>query len=248
MTKVAVVTGGSRGIGSRCAVDLARHGWDVVVGFRHGATTARDVAAEVEALGQRALAFQVDIASEGEVVEMFRRARSDLGAIGALVNSAGITDVPCRVDEMDAERISRMMAVNVLGSFLCAREAVRTMSSRHGGAGGSIVNVSSGASRIGSPGEYVDYAASKGAVDVLTIGLAKEVGGEGIRVNAVRPGLIDTEIHARGGQPQKLQRVAPTVPVGRAGRPEEVAAAITWLCSEDASYVNGAILDVAGGR
>lgn len=248
MTKVAVVTGGSRGIGARCAVALGGDGWDVAIGFGGDEQAARAVVKEVEALGRRAAAWRVDLASEPQVVELFSRATEQLGPIAALVNNAGIVDRPSRLDEMDAGRIERMMRINVVGSILCAREAVRRMSARRGGAGGVIVNVSSGATKVGSPGEYVDYAASKGAIEVFTIGLAKEVGGEGIRVNAVRPGVIQTEIHERSGQPDKPERVGATVPLGRSGQPEEVAGAVRWLCSDEASYVSGAILDVTGGR
>jgi NAD(P)-dependent dehydrogenase (short-subunit alcohol dehydrogenase family) len=191
---------------------------------------------------------QADVSLEDDVAELFGRVDAELGPLGALVNNAGIAAPPRRVDELDAARLARMMAVNVIGPFLCAGQAVRRMSRRHGGSGGSIVNVSSGATRVGSPGEYVDYAASKAAVETMTLGLAKEVGGEGIRVNAVRPGIIDTEIHARTGQPDKPTRLAPTVPLGRPGTPGEVAAAVTWLCGDEAGYVSGAVLDVTGGR
>ena len=227
---------------------FARNGWDVAVGYQRDDDAAGYVVAEVEALGQHGVAIGVDVASESDVIGLFERARNELGEVQAIVNNAGIVDVPCRLDEMNVARIKRMMSVNIIGTFLCAREAVRTMSTRHGGGGGAIVNVSSGATKIGSPGEYIDYAASKGAIEVLTIGLAKEVGGEGIRVNAVRPGIIETDIHARGGQPDKPERLAKSVPNGRAGKPHEVAAAIQWLCTDEASYVNGAILDVTGGR
>jgi len=243
-----VVTGGGRGIGAACALGLARAGWDVAVVYVADADAARAVVGAVAAEGRRALAVQADVSLEDDVAELFGRVDAELGPLGALVNNAGIAAPPRRVDELDAARLARMMAVNVIGPFLCAGQAVRRMSRRHGGSGGSIVNVSSGATRVGSPGEYVDYAASKAAVETMTLGLAKEVGGEGIRVNAVRPGIIDTEIHARTGQPDKPTRLAPTVPLGRPGTPGEVAAAVTWLCGDEAGYVSGAVLDVTGGR
>ena len=246
--RVALVTGGSRGIGAQCALRFARMGWDVALSYQSDDHAGTAVTAEIEALGQRGIALRADVSSESDVVDLFDHVHAVLGTVGALVNNAGIVDVASRLDEMDAARIEHMMSVNVVGTFLGAREAVRRMSTRHGGNGGAIVNVSSGATRIGSPGEYLDYAASKAAVEALTLGLAREVGGEGIRVNAVRPGIIDTDIHARGGQPDKAALVGSTVPLGRSGTPEEVAAAICWLCSDDASYINGAILDVTGGR
>jgi len=248
MERIAVVTGGGRGIGAACALGLARAGWDVAVVYVADADAARAVVGAVAAEGRRALAVQADVSLEDDVAELFGRVDAELGPLGALVNNAGIAAPPRRVDELDAARLARMMAVNVIGPFLCAGQAVRRMSRRHGGSGGSIVNVSSGATRVGSPGEYVDYAASKAAVETMTLGLAKEVGGEGIRVNAVRPGIIDTEIHARTGQPDKPTRLAPTVPLGRPGTPGEVAAAVTWLCGDEAGYVSGAVLDVTGGR
>jgi NAD(P)-dependent dehydrogenase (short-subunit alcohol dehydrogenase family) len=248
MPEMVIVTGGSRGIGAECSLAFARRGWDVAIGYLNDDAAARKVTAAVEALGRSAIAYRTDVGREQGVLDLFTRAQGELGPVRAVVNNAGIVSPPSRLDEMKADRIAEMMRVNVIGTLLCAREAVRNMSTRHGGAGGSIVNVSSGATRFGSPGEYVDYAASKGAIEVFTIGLAKEVGPEGIRVNAVRPGVIVTDIHTRGGQPDKPQRLAASVPLGRAGRPEEVAAAIQWLCTDEASYVNGAILDVTGGR
>jgi NAD(P)-dependent dehydrogenase (short-subunit alcohol dehydrogenase family) len=200
------------------------------------------------AMGSRAAAFKADVASNDDVVRLFAAVDEDLGPLDAMVNCAGIVAEKARVDEYSSERIERVFAVNVVGSFLCAGEAVRRMSTRHGGHGGSIVNVSSAASRLGSPGEYVDYAASKGAIDTMTVGLAREVAAEGIRVNAVRPGLVDTTIHASGGQPDRVQRLAGSIPMGRPGEPPEVATAIAWLCSDEASYVTGALLDVSGGR
>ena len=246
--KVAVVTGGSRGIGAATAHILAVQGWDVAVGYLQDRDGAESVAGECRSLGRRARAMQADVGSESDIVSLFTSIDNELGTLGALVNSAGIVDLKARVDEYLSGRVERMFAVNVVGSFLCAREAVRRMSTSHGGSGGSIVNISSAAARLGSPGEYVDYAASKGAIDTMTLGLAREVASEGVRVNAVRPGLVHTTIHASGGQPDRLERLAGTVPMGRAGRPDEIASAVAWLCSDEASYVTGAIVDVSGGR
>ncbi len=242
------MTGGSRGIGAATATLMAARGWDVCVGYRADAEAADRVADSCRAVGQRAIVVPVDVSREADVVGLFEAVDAALGRPEALVNSAGIVDQPAAVAAMTFARLDRMFAVNVIGSFLCAREAIRRMSSRRGGVGGTIVNVSSAASRLGSPGEYVDYAASKGAVDTMTLGLAREVAEEGIRVNAVRPGLVDTEIHARGGQPDRVRRLAPTIPMRRVGEATEVANAIIWLCSEEASYVTGALLDVSGGR
>ena len=245
---VAVVTGGSRGIGADTAVALATQGWDVCVGYRENADAARRVVAACRARGRRAHAVRVDVGAEQPILDLFRAVDAELGTPGALVNNAGIVAPRSRLDEMGIERLQHMMQVNVVGAFLCAREAVRRMSTARGGAGGVIVNVSSAASRLGSPGEYVDYAASKAAIDTMTIGLAREVATEGVRVNAVRPGLIETEIHASGGQPDRIDRLRDSIPMGRAGRPGEVAEAIAWLCSDESSYVTGALLDVSGGR
>ncbi|WP_322751679.1 MULTISPECIES: SDR family oxidoreductase [unclassified Frankia] len=247
MRSVAVVTGGSRGIGAATAVLLARRGWDVCIGFRAAAASARQVVAECKAAGVAAVAVPTDVTSPDAVAALFMAADA-MGPVAALVNNAGIVAGPARVEEMTHDRLVAMFAVNVVGAFLCAGHAIRRMSTRHGAAGGVIVNVSSAAARLGSPGEYIDYAASKGAIDTMTIGLAKEVAADGIRVNAVRPGLIRTDIHASGGQPGRIERLATGVPMGRGGEPDEVAHAITWLCSPEASYVTGAILDVTGGR
>lgn len=247
MSEVAVVTGGSRGIGAATAILLARRGWAVCLSYREAEAAARDVVAECEAAGVTARAVAADVSVPEDVSALFTAA-DEVGRLTVLVNNAGIVDVRARVDEMTPARLDRMFAVNVIGSFLCAGEAVRRMSRRHGGSGGVIVNVSSAAARLGSPGEYVDYAASKGAVDTMTLGLAREVADEGIRVNAVRLGLIDTEIHASGGQPDRLERMADVIPMKRGGQPEEAAEAIGWLCSDAASYVTGALLDVTGGR
>ena len=243
-----VITGGSRGIGAACVLRAARAGYPVVFSYREDAKAAATVARTVEREGGRALALRADVAVADDVMQLFIAAERAFGPIGALVNNAGITAPHARVDEMDAARLARIFTTNVVGSFLCAREAVRRMSTRQGGSGGAIVNVSSAAARLGSPGEYVDYAASKGAVDTFTLGLAREVAAEGIRVNAVRPGLIRTDIHANAGQPGRVERLQSTVPMQRGGSADEVAAAILWLLSAEASYVTGTLLDVAGGR
>jgi NAD(P)-dependent dehydrogenase (short-subunit alcohol dehydrogenase family) len=242
-----LVTGASRGIGAAVARQAAAAGWHVAVHCARDAAAAEAVAADVRAAGRQALVVRADVADEAALLAMFARI-DDAGGLSGLVNNAGVVDVAQRVDEMSTARLQRMLAVNVLGPMLCAREAVRRLSTRHGGPGGPIVNLSSAAARLGSPAQYVDYAASKGAIDVFTLGLAREVAAEGVRVNAVRPGIIETDIHASGGDPGRAARLGPQVPIGRAGRADEVAAAVVWLLSDGASYTTGALLDVAGGR
>lgn len=246
--KVLIVTGGSRGIGAAVARLAAQGGYAVGVSYLRNRSDAEAVVASIAAKGGVALAFQADVAVERDVVRLFEQADAGLGRVTALVNNAGILEKQCRVEDMDSVRIGRIFATNVIGSFLCAREAVRRMSTRHGGAGGAIVNLSSRAARLGSPNEYVDYAASKGAIDTFTIGLAKEVAADGIRVNAVSPGVIYTDIHASGGDPGRVDRIKDSIPMRRGGTPEEVARAVLWLLSDDAAYTTGASIDVAGGR
>jgi NAD(P)-dependent dehydrogenase (short-subunit alcohol dehydrogenase family) len=248
LDQVLLVTGGSRGIGAATAVLAARKGWAVAVNYTRDERAAGEVVARIQADGGHAFAAQADVAEEEQVLRMFAQVDAKLGRLTGLVNNAGVVDVSQRVDEMSVARLKRMFDVNVIGSMLCAREAVRRMSTRHGGTGGAIVNLSSAASRLGSPGQYVDYAAAKGAIDVFTIGLAKEVGAEGIRVNAVRPGLIETEIHASGGLPDRVRELAHLVPMQRGGTAEEVAQAIVWLLSPEASYTTMSLVDVSGGR
>ncbi len=248
MQKIILITGGSRGIGAATAYLAAQYGYAVAISYVHNRTTADGVVTAITAAGGQALAVQADVAQEADVLRMFVKVDEVLGRITALVNNAGVLEAQSRVEHMTAERITRVFATNVLGSFLCAREAVRRMSTAHGGPGGAIVNLSSRASKLGSPGEYVDYAASKAAVDTLTIGLAKEVAAEGIRVNAVSPGLITTDIHASGGEPGRVERLKDSVPMGRGGTAEEVAQAVLWLLSDAASYTTGTCLDVSGGR
>ena len=245
---IALVTGASRGIGAATALACARAGYDVAVNYVRDAAAADAVVAQVRALGRRAIAVAADVSQEAEVLRLFAAVDADLGPLAALVNNAGVVDIAARVDAMSAARLARMFGINVIGSMLCAREAVRRMSTLHGGAGGSIVNLSSAAARIGGPGQYVDYAAAKGAIDTFTLGLAREVAAEGIRVNAVRPGIIDTDIHAAGGAPGRAAQMAPQLPMRRAGTAAEVAQAIVWLLSDAASYTTGAVLDVTGGR
>jgi len=245
---IALVTGGGRGIGAETARLVAARGYAVCVNYRANRAAAEAIVAEIEGRGGHAIALRADVSIEAEVVAMFEAIDERLGRVTALVNNAGIIDRQTRVEHLDAARITRMLATNVTGAFLCAREAVRRMSTAHGGAGGAIVNVSSRAAQLGSPGEYVDYAASKAAVDALTIGLAKEVAREGIRVNGVRAGIIDTEIHATGGEPARVARLGPQQPMGRGGAAIEVARAIVWLLSDEASYTTASFIDVAGGR
>ena len=248
MNRTLLVTGGSRGIGAATAVLAAARGWAVAVNYTRDAAAAEGVAAQVRAHGRRAIVLQADVADEAQVLAMFNAIDRDLGPLTGLVNNAGIVDVAARIDAGSAARWQRMFAVNVIGSMLCAREALRRMSTAHGGRGGVIVNLSSAAARIGAAGQYVDYAAAKGAIDTFTLGLAREVASEGVRVNAVRPGIIETDIHASGGEPQRAAQLAPQVPMRRAGSAQEVAAAIVWLLSEESSYTTGAVLDVTGGR
>lgn len=248
MDKVLIVTGGSRGIGAAVARLGAEQGYAVCISYLSNRAAAEQVVASIAGKGGRAIAVQADVAVEAQVVRLFEQVDSALGPLTALVNNAGVLERQARVEDMDAERLGRVFATNVVGSFICAREAVRRMSTRHGGAGGAIVNLSSRASRLGSPGEYVDYAASTAAIDTLTVGLAKEVAAEGIRVNAVSPGLIYTDIHASGGEPGRVDRVKHAVPMQRGGQAEEVAQAVLWLLSDQASYTTAATIDVSGGR
>jgi len=248
MKKVIVITGGSRGIGAAIAHLAAEEGYAVCVSYINNRPAADAVVASIAEKNGIAIAVRANIAVEDEVVRLFEQVDSTLGCVTALVNNAGILEKQSRVENMNSERINRVFSTNVVGSFICSREAVRRMSRKHGGNGGAIVNISSRASRLGSPNEYVDYAASKAAIDTLTIGLAKEVATEGIRVNAVSPGIIYTEIHASGGEPGRVDRVKDTIPMKRGGYPEEVAKAVLWLLSDAASYTTGATIDVAGGR
>jgi NAD(P)-dependent dehydrogenase (short-subunit alcohol dehydrogenase family) len=241
--KVLVVTGGGRGIGAATARLAAERGYRVCLNYRKDKDAAERLAREIGGL-----AVQGDVAAEADVVRLFQTVDEKLGRVDVLVNNAGIVDRGARVESMSAERIQRMLAVNVLGSFLCAREAVKRMSKRAGGAGGAIVNLSSIAAKLGAPGEYVDYAAAKGAIDTFTVGLAKEVGPDGIRVNCVRPGVIRTEIHRASGDPARVERIGSAAPLGRAGESDEIARTILWLASDEASYISGALLDVSGGR
>jgi len=248
MNKVLLVTGGGRGIGAATALLAAEQGWAVAVNYTANSLAADEVVRQIRAAGGQAISVKADVADETQVLRMFEHIDAKLGRLSGLVNNAGVVDVAARVDEMSVARWKRMFDVNVIGSLICAREAVRRMSTRHGGEGGSIVNVSSAAARLGSPGQYVDYAAAKGAIDAFTIGLSKEVAAEGIRVNAVRPGLIDTEIHASGGLPNRVKDLQHLVPAQRGGTAQEVAQAIVWLLSDAASYTTMSFLDVSGGR
>ena len=248
MDKVLLVTGGSRGIGAAICLLAARKGWAVAVNYTANSLAADEVVREIRAAGGRAMAVQADVADEAQVLRMFGQVDAKFGRLTGLVNNAGVVDVTARVEDMSVARFKRMFDINVIGSLICAREAVRRMSTRHGGPGGSIVNLSSAAARLGAPGQYVDYAAAKGAIDAFTIGLAKEVAGEGIRVNAVRPGLIETDIHASGGLPNRVKDLQHQVPMQRGGTAEEVAEAIVWLLGEGASYTTMSLIDVSGGR
>ena len=245
---LALVTGGSRGIGRATALLLAQAGYRVAINYRKRTAEAQQVVNEIAAQGGSAFAVQADIADEVQVMRMFQQLDQQDGALRVLVNNAGVLFTQCRVEDLDAERIQRVFATNVIGSFICCREAVKRMSTAHGGLGGAIVNVSSAASRLGAPNEYVDYAASKGAMDTLTNGLSLEVAAHGIRVNSLSPGLLLTEMHADGGEPGRVDRVASSLPMGRGGQANEVAEAILWLASDAASYVTGTFIDAAGGR
>jgi len=248
MRKVLLVTGGSRGIGAATSLLAAQKGWAVAVNYTANSQAADDVVAQIQKAGGEAMSVQADVANEEQVLAMFEKVRSTLGPLQGLVNNAGVVDVSARLDQMSMARWRRMFDINVLGSLLCAREAIRQMSTLHGGQGGSIVNLSSAAARLGAPGQYLDYAAAKGAIDSFTLGLSKEVAAEGIRVNAIRPGLIDTEIHASGGLPNRVKDLEHLVPAKRGGTAMEVAHAIVWLLSDDASYTTMSLLDVSGGR
>ena len=248
MDKVILITGGSRGIGAATAILAAQQGYRICINYLTDAAAAHEVLARVHALGAKAIAVQADVSNEEEIISLFTRVDEELGPITALVNNAGTVGLKSRVDEMSESRILHTLRTNVLGPILCSRYAVLRMSPRYGGQGGNIVNVSSGAARLGSPNEYVDYAASKGALDTFTLGLSKELAGEGIRVNAVRPGLIFSEFHALSGDPGRVSTLESSIPMGRGGRPEEVAEAIIWLLSDKASYATGTFIDLCGGR
>ena len=248
MKRVLLITGGSRGIGAATALLAAQDGWAVAVNYANNQAAANQVVQAIAQAGGQAIAVQGDVADEAQIVRMFATVDQQLGPVTGLVNNAGVVDVTARVEDMSWQRLERMMRINVLGSFACAKEAIRRMSTRHGGQGGVIVNLSSVAARLGAPAQYVDYAASKGAIDTFTVGLAKELATENIRVNAVRPGVIDTDIHASGGLPNRARDLAPQIPMQRPGTAEETAQAIVWLLSDKASYVTGTCLDVTGGR
>ncbi|WP_404436696.1 SDR family oxidoreductase [Stutzerimonas chloritidismutans] len=248
MSKVMLITGASRGIGAATARLAAAEGYALCLNYHQRQDAAQQLAQELQNAGTRAIAVAADVSDDAQVAKLFASIDAEFGRLDVLVNNAGMLERQMRLDEMDAARLMRVFAVNVTGSFLCAREAVKRMSTRYGGNGGAIINISSIAAKLGAPNEYIDYAAAKGAIDSMTLGLAKEVAAEGIRVNAVRPGVIRTEIHASGGEPGRVERVKASVPMGRGGEAEEVAEAILWLASEKASYTSGALLDVSGGR
>jgi NAD(P)-dependent dehydrogenase (short-subunit alcohol dehydrogenase family) len=248
MDKVMLITGASRGIGAATAQLAARRGYAVCLNYRQRADAAEQLAQRIRQAGGRAITLAADVADEEQVAALFAAIDREFGRLDVLVNNAGMLERQMRLEEMDAARLQRVFATNVLGSFLCAREAIKRMSTAHGGRGGAIVNLSSVAARLGAPNEYIDYAAAKAAIDAMTIGLAKEVAAEGIRVNAVRPGVVYTDIHASGGEPDRVERVRASVPMARGGQPEEIAEAVLWLASDQASYTSGALLDVAGGR
>ncbi len=248
MSPVVLITGASRGIGAATALLAARAGYAVAVNYAANSLAADEVVRQIRQSGGNAITVQADVADEAQVLAMFEKVDAKLGRLTALVNNAGVVDQTSRVDAMSMARFRRMFEINVYGSFVCAREAVRRMSTRHGGTGGTIVNLSSVAARLGAPGQYVDYAAAKGAIDSFTVGLAKEVATEGIRVNAVRPGIIETDIHASGGLPNRAREMAPQVPMQRPGSAEEVARSILWLMGPESSYTTGTVLDVTGGR
>lgn len=248
LAKVALITGASGGIGAASALALAREGWDIALHYNSDRAGAEATAAAIRDLGRRAEVMQADLADPSGPDRLFSAFDAAFARLDALVNNAGIVAPKARIDEMDARRLNHMFAVNLSAPFLCAGHAVRRMSIRRGGSGGLIINISSAAARLGSAGEYTDYAASKAGLDLMTKSLSDEVVAEGIRTSAIRPGIIETAIHAKGGQPDRLQRIAPKVPMGRAGTPEEIAAAVVWLCSDAASYVSGAVIDISGGR
>ncbi|MFC3851227.1 SDR family oxidoreductase [Salinispirillum marinum] len=248
MNKILLVTGASRGIGAATAILAAQRGYRVAVNYRENATAAKAVVEQIQQAGGQAFAVQADVSREGDVQRLFAHIDAEEGTLAALVNNVGTLETQMRVEDMTAERINRILTTNVTGTMLCTREAIKRMSTKHGGTGGAIVNVSSVAALTGSPGEYVDYAASKGAIDTFTLGVAREVATEGIRVNGVRPGFIYTDIHAQGGEPNRVDRVKVGVPMQRGGQPEEVANAILWLLSDEASYATATFIDVAGGR